>query len=557
MSQRFFSGGTARRRAGFAAGALFTALWWTLVFCAPFWRELWTGAKLGAMSAGAHWAASAVLGSAFVLLALASAALLALLPQKLFKAVMIVLAALGATSFAASVLYGTVLTPDMMRNFFETDPAEAAGYLSLRSAGLWLAAFVPPAAAAVLMHTRPVDIGGFEPSGFAVRRPKTVLALIAAGSLAAAAAVVFLNFQTCASVMRGDRQIRYRIAPFNVIYSSVRTLAKDASPDSARVRAVTDPSPVQTVKPERPVVFVVAVGETMRSANWGLSGYGRDTSPELRSIGVINFPRVESCGTSTDVSLPCMMSRFGRENYDRDRILSEESLPDVLQRAGMSVLWIDNQSGCKGACAGVPHRKPKAAPELCGPSGCWDGALRADVDEILKTLEPGRPAVIFLHMMGQHGPAYSKRSPASFKIWKPECEDADLSSCSRESILNAYDNSVRYTDSVLAGIIRDLEASGADAGLLYASDHGESLGENGIYLHGAPMMIAPDEQKQVPMVIWLSKGFEKDYGVDAAALRRRAAEDGSVTHDAIYHTVLGLLRVKSSTYLKRLDLSAQ
>jgi lipid A ethanolaminephosphotransferase len=557
LSQRFFSGATAKRRAGFAAGAIFTALWWTLVFCAPFWRELWTGVKLGAMSTEAHVAASAVLGSAFLLLSVAIIALLALLPQKLFKAVMIVLAGLGATGFAAAVLYNTVMTPDMMRSFLESDPAEASGYLSLRTIVLWLAVFVPPVAAALLMHTRPVDIGGIEPSGFAVRRPKCVLALVALVTFAAAAAIVFLNFQTCASVMRGDRQIRYRIAPFNIVYSSIRTVTKDESPDGKRVRAVIDPAPKQTVKPERPVVFVVAIGETMRSANWGLSGYARDTSPELRSLNVINFPRVESCGTSTDVSLPCMMSRIGRENYDRERILSEESLPDVLQRAGMNVLWIDNQSGCKGACAGVPHRKPQAAPELCGVAGCQDGAVRADVGEIVKDLKPGRPTVLFLHMIGQHGPAYYKRSPASFKIWKPECEDADLASCSRESILNAYDNSVRYTDSVLAGIIRDMEASGADAGLIYVSDHGESLGENGIYLHGAPFMIAPDEQKHVPMVLWLSKGFEEDYGVDEALLRERAAKDDHVTHDSLYHTVLGLLKVQSSTYQKRLDLSAK
>lgn len=166
-------------------------------------------------------------------------------------------------------------------------------------------------------------------------------------SLDAALGMVLLNFQAFSGAMRADKSLRYQIVPAIMVYSLVRTLTADASPDDPRVRLVIDTNPQRMVKPKRSTLFVVVVGETARSADWQLAGYKRETNPELTKRDVISFPAVRACGTSTDVSLPCMMSRIGRSDYNRDRILSEEALPDILQRAGFNVLWVDNQSGCR------------------------------------------------------------------------------------------------------------------------------------------------------------------------------------------------------------------
>lgn len=310
--------------------------------------------------------------------------------------------------------------------------------------------------------------------------------------------------------------------------------------------------------PQRPTLFVVVVGETTRSANWQLAGYARQTNPELAKREIINFPVVEACGTSTDVSLPCMMSRIGRSDYDRERILGEEALPDVLQRAGFNVLWVDNQSGCKGVCAGVPSRKPLQSlaqkSASCRNGVCFDGIFADEVQAALKGLKDGQSQVLFLHMMGSHGPAYHERTPQDLKKWLPECTANDLGSCTKEELINTYDNSVRYTDRVLGEIVDALKAAeGVDAAMLYVSDHGESLGEKGLYLHGAPQWMAPSEQTEVPMVMWISDAFASDYGVDRKALAQTA--EGKVTHESLYHTVLGLLKVKSTTMRSEFDLT--
>ena len=375
------------------------------------------------------------------------------------------------------------------------------------------------------------------------------------GFAAVGVALIGLNFQAFAGAMRNDKSLRYMIAPVNVVYSGMRTIVGDSSPETNAPRVAVDPSPSLAVKPSRPAVLVVMVGETTRSASWQLAGYSRETNPQLSELQIISIPRVEACGTSTDVSLPCMMSRIGRSDYNRDRILSEEQLPSLLNRAGANVLWIDNQSGCKGACTGVSSRATTPNPQDCPNGECGDRVFLSELKGELGKLPADRPTVLFLHMMGSHGPAYSLRSDKARKLFEPECTDADLKSCSRESVMNAYDNSVRETDYVLASLIRMLkDTSGSiDSALVYVSDHGESLGEGGLYLHGAPYWMAPKEQTEVPMVLWMNPGFEKTFSINRSKLEKNAA--GRVTHENLYHTVLGLLSVKSTTYVPTYDLT--
>jgi lipid A ethanolaminephosphotransferase len=303
------------------------------------------------------------------------------------------------------------------------------------------------------------------------------------------------------------------------------------------------------------VLVVLVVGETARAANWGLNGYARQTTPELAALDVINFPEVTSCGTSTETSLPCMFSPFRRQDYDERKIRGHESLLHLLDRAGVSVLWRDNQSGCKDVCSGLPTDQldESADPVLCDGERCLDEIL---IDGLVAKISavPG-PLLVVLHQLGNHGPAYYRRYPDEFRRFIPACEAEDLSRCTKEEIVNAYDNALLYTDHFLARAIELLKAETSHASaLIYVSDHGESLGEGGLFLHGMPYFLAPKEQTEVPMVLWLSPEYAASSAIDLSCMRQRASEPTG--HDALFHSVLGLLNVRTSLYDQSLDLTA-
>lgn len=163
--------------------------------------------------------------------------------------------------------------------------------------------------------------------------------------------------------------------------------------------------------------------------------------------------------------------------------------------------------------------------------------------------------VLVLHQLGNHGPAYFKRYPAAQAHWLPECRHADLSLCEDAAIRNAYDNAILYTDHLLGTLIDRLARHRAHASaVLYVSDHGESLGEHGLYLHGMPMALAPDTQRKVPMVLWIDESLGTVAGVDQTCLRRK--RDAALSHDFVFHSVLGLFGVQTGLYRADYDLFA-
>lgn len=447
--------------------------------------------------------------------------------------------------------YGVVFDPPMLRNILHTDAPEALELLSPSwAAHMALYAGLP---LIVLARVR-------------VTRPPWRRAALARSALWMVALMVVVAsglsvFQPLASLMRNRPELRYQITPANVLWSAGRVLVADAR-GAARPRqaigldATRGPS---WSGRSRPLVLVLVVGETARAANWGLNGYARQTTPRLATLPVVNFPDVVACGTSTEVSLPCMFAPVGRRDYDADRIRGQESLLHVLARAGATIDWRDNQSGCKGVCEGLPADTVAArAPDRCQGERCLDEGLIDDLDQRLA--RAAGTEVWVLHMLGNHGPSYFRRYPAAFARHTPACADDDLSRCGVDEIVNAYDNALLYTDHVLATAIERLSAhaDAVDSALLYVSDHGESLGERGLFLHGAPYAIAPDVQTHVPMVAWASGGFEHAAGLKAGCLRPalQAAAGRTVRHDHLFHTVLGLLDVRTSLHEPDWDMVA-
>ncbi|GLR12378.1 phosphoethanolamine transferase [Chitinimonas prasina] len=378
------------------------------------------------------------------------------------------------------------------------------------------------------------------------------------GAALIAVAAILLVFQDFSALMRNQKALRHLIAPGNFIVSTVKVLAAEsARPEGPKTSVGVDAKTGRSWKSRtKPAVLVVVVGETARAANWGLNGYLRQTTPELAKHGVYNFSDVTSCGTNTEVSVPCLFSPFGRHEYDEDQIRQHESLLHVFQHANFNVIWRDNQSGCKGVCSSIETEQLNLEKDatLCDDEGCLDEILLKGLDQRIQATQGS--LVVVLHQLGNHGPAYFKRYPSSQRHYQPTCDTVELGRCSHGQIVNSYDNAIRYTDHFLAKAIDMLAAqSSHDAALVYVSDHGESLGESGIFLHGLPRAIAPSEQTHVPMVMWLSSAFTRSFGLDTSCLR--AQQHKPLTHDNLFHTLLGMLDIQTAAYEQGYDFAAQ
>lgn len=377
------------------------------------------------------------------------------------------------------------------------------------------------------------------------------------GTLALSVASLLLVFADFASLMRNHREVRWLITPGNAIVALVNNAIDRGVAASGQPRIGVAPD-ARVVSPQRarPLLFVLVVGETARAQNFSLYGYPRQTNPELTRRGVIDFRQATSCGTATEVSLPCMFSPFGRAHYDERQIETHESVLHVLARAGVNVLWRDNQSGCKGVCDGLAIQQldHKSVPGLCVQGHCFDEILMHGMDQVLRDRRGN--LLVVMHQLGSHGPSYYKRYPSAFRRFMPQCESDDLRRCDVQAIVNAYDNTVLYTDFFLGQLVDFLAQAQTthDTAMLYVSDHGESLGDSGLYLHGVPYAIAPHVQTHVPFVLWMSPGFRSDAGVDEACMRARAKQP--VSHDNLFHTLLGVFSVRTRAYDPKLDIFA-
>jgi lipid A ethanolaminephosphotransferase len=368
-------------------------------------------------------------------------------------------------------------------------------------------------------------------------------------------------YQDFSSIMRNHTDLRYLVNPLNSYYAIGMVAAKPFQFDKHIFLPIGQDAKVAGLKPkEKPTLLLLVLGETARMGNFGVNGYERPTTPELANEDIISLKGVMSCGTSTATSVPCMFSHLGKVNFEA-RKNNYGSLIDVLHHAGLAVIWIDNQSGCKGVCERTPHvlTKELTHPSLCHDGECFDEIMLQQIDEKIQALPAERRAkgvLIVMHQMGSHGPTYYKRVPDDFKKFKPECTSNALQECSREQVVNSFDNTILYTDHFLGQAIQWLKKSEATSAtaLLYVSDHGESLGENNLYLHGLPYRIAPDVQKRVPWITWWSSTFENQSGLSWRCLKNKT--ETAFTHDNYFHSVLGLMKVSSEVYQDKLDLHA-
>lgn len=483
-----------------------------------------------------------------------------LLPMALFawprftKPFWIALLLVAACAQYFMVSYGTVMDRGMIHNILQTDARESADLLNIKLLAQVLVIAILPA---VWLWKTPLKRAS---SAWRNVLRTTVLVLASLMLLGSALAV---SYKDLAPVVRNNLWLRYMINPINPVLSAASVTLDPLLNKPHPFVSITGDAALGSsyASAQKPPLLVLVVGETARGDHFSLNGYARDTNPELAQRKVLSWRNARSCGTSTRESVPCMFSHLGREGFYASKV-EHDNLLDVLQAAGLAVLWIDNQAGCKGVCKRIPMASTSDSvntPDgktLCAKDGeCLDGMLLSGLDERIAQLDPARRAkglVLVMHQMGSHGPEYFKRSTPDLKAFQPECATNALSSCSRQDVVNVYDNSIRYTDRFLAQTIDWLKTQQAqfETGLFYMSDHGESLGEMDVYLHGMPYAMAPEAQKHVPMIAWLSTLGART-NLDQDCLGKTLDQPHS--HDNLFHTVLGLMDVSSPAYQRSLD----
>lgn len=517
------------------------AVLFVLFFNLPFWRRM-----LDILGPLDGHGVRMLLQSFFLVVAFFTLFLQLLIWPKVGKVILSALFLISAGISYFMAQYGVMVDVNMVRNAIQTDGAEVRDLITLKMLltvlllgglpTLWL--WKTP----LVFRTPLRELG-----------VRVVAFLVSAGVLVG---VAMIGYQDFASLFRNNRELRYVLNPSNYIGAMQSYIQRVTEKPAVLQRIGEDAVRQVAAGSGKPHVLVLVVGETARADHFSLNGYARPTNPELsRVAGLINYPNTWSCGTETAISLPCMFSSHPREKFDAEEAKHRENLLDILQRVGIGISWRDNNSGCKEVCNRVPTELlyDRKDPKYCNSEECFDEILLDGLPEKLKTAQ--KDMVIVLHQKGSHGPAYYKRYPEQFERFQPVCRTSELQKCTREQIVNGFDNTILYTDYFLSRVIATLQGAPAlSSSMIYLSDHGESLGENNMYLHGTPYLIAPDEQKHIPMLAWFSPQWQQGRALDQACLQ--AASKQRYTQDNLFHSVLGLMQVQTALYEKPLDMFA-
>jgi lipid A ethanolaminephosphotransferase len=461
-------------------------------------------------------------------------------PGRLLKPVLIFMLLTSSLCAYFMDTYNTIIDTNMLVNVIATDGAEARDLMTFRLfAYLALLGILPSILIANVKINRQSFAAAFQ------RR------LILSGtSILIALGLLALSSGFYSSFLHDHKSLRYYANPLTPVYAAYKYAKKSLTPSNKNRTIVGADAAIPESDIDRELIIMV-VGETARADRFSLNGYERLTNPLLETKNLVSFTHVTSCGTSTAISVPCMFSLSDQKDYDSDTSTSSDNLLDVLGHAKVNILWRDNNSSSKGVSDRVNTEDYRSAEmnEICDPE-CRDEGMLLGLNTYVEQQASG-DILIVLHQMGSHGPAYYKRYPAGFRLFEPTCETSQLNDCNRQSINNTYDNTIVYTDYFLSKVIDFLASydNHFETAMVYVSDHGESLGESGMYLHGMPNFLAPQAQTGVPWLMWFGKNFD-----NAKTGDMRRISDFALNHDNVFHTMLGMFEIESEIYQPGKDL---
>lgn len=440
--------------------------------------------------------------------------------------------------FYGTISYGIVFDYGMVQNTVETDTAEALSYINLHAILFFIVFGVIPS---IIIYFVRLSYQPFVKEIFSRLKIMGV-------SLSCVFLIALVFYSNYASVGRNNKDLIGYITPYKMVDASIKYVKNHYFYPPLEFK-VLDTAPSIERDSQKKHVTVMVLGETARAQSFSLNGYEKPTNQFTDKQGVVSFSNMSSCGTATAVSVPCMFSRLDKDHYDKRTATAQQNVVDLIHLAGADVLWISNNNGsCKGVCTRVKTEQVNTnkADPLCDGEYCYDEALLKPLSFKLKDLS-SENTLIILHMIGSHGPTYYKRYPIERTIFTPDCQRSDIQNCTPEQLINTYDNTIAYTDFVLAKVIDQLaqlaDKQNIETSLLYISDHGESLGESGAYLHGLPYAFAPEEQTHIPMIYW-ADSQQTDFNTNCLS----NIVNEPMTHDNVFDTLLSVMSVRTKVY---------
>lgn len=466
----------------------------------------------------------------------------------LSKLFFIVLILIGSAASWFTDQFGTIIDKDMIANALETTTAEADNLITSDFIFHFFLTGIFPSLLILWVNIRHRPIISKILHNLAVIIPCLLILLFC----------ILSTFRDLISTARQHEDLARIIHPFVPIRGVIRYVLDDTGRQPVVFQHIgLDARVIPTKDIRRNRVTIIVAGETARAENFSLGGYKRRTNPELEKRNVIYFSNVTSCGTATAKSVPCMFSVFRKNEYNEKTALMTDALPDVLSHAGIKTEWWENNTGSKGVSDRIKTVKfyGRDDPDFCINGECHDDIMLDALDQWLDNVQDD--SVLFIHQLGSHGPSYYKRYPEKFRRFQPDCRRSEFSKCISEELYNAYDNTIVYTDYVLASIIDKLKARADkfDGAMIYMSDHGESLGENGLYLHGMPYALAPRQQIEIPFILWMSPAFSSSMALDRDCLKKGAAFM-PLSHDNLFPSVLDMMNVQTTVKDESLNIFA-
>ena len=412
--------------------------------------------------------------------------------------------------------YNAIIDESMLNNFFNTNYDEASNFFSIK----------------LIIY---VLLFGLLPSIYIVKakiikekaRKFFTKFLIA---LAFIVALILVNANNWLWIDKNATTLGGLVMPWSYTVNSVRLYNKHRKANKKEILL-----PDAHIKDNKKSVVVLVIGESARSRNFSLYGYEKNTNPLLSVTPNVYHFDATSCATYTTASLKCILEhKPSKDLY--------EILPNYLNRNNVNVVWRTTNWGEPPVHIKKYQKRKQLLENYKGENGNYDEILLSGLKEAILEGDKNKTLIV-LNTSTSHGPSYSKQYPPDFEIFSPVCNSVELGNCSQTELMNAYDNTIVYTDYLLHSIIEILkELKEFDSTMIFVSDHGESMGEKNLYMHGVPMSIAPKEQYEIPFIVWMSDST------------RQLKPNKSLTQHHIFHSVMNFLSMESPVYDEEMNI---